>query len=81
MDNGVIRNHILLAIVERLKIPYRLKENLYPLVTILENPIFYKSRVICIKIEPLELRIKGWRVIINFNILLLGNNKVVLKIP
>ena len=81
MDSGATRNYILLITVEKLEIPYKPKENLYLLVTILENPIFYKNRVIHIKIKPLELKIKGQRVIINFNILLLKNNKAVLKIP
>ena len=79
MDSKVIRNHILPVTVERLKIPYKLKENLYPLVTILGDPIFYKNRVIHIKTELLKLKIKGQRVIISFNILLLGNNKAVLE--
>ena len=41
-----------------LGIPYRLKENLYLLVTILGDPISYKNGVIYIKIELVELRIK-----------------------
>ena len=59
MDSGAIKNYILLIIAERLKIPCKLKENPYPLVTILEDPIFYKNGVIYIKTEPLELKIKG----------------------
>ena len=81
MDSKAIKNYILLAIVKRLGIPYRLKENLYLLVTILKDPIFYKNGVIYIKIKLLKLRIKGWKVIINFNILLLENNKAVLEMP
>ena len=81
VNSGVIRNYILLIIVKRLKIFYKLKKNLYLLVTILENLIFYKNGVICIKIKPLKLKIKGRKIIINFNILLLGNNKAVLKMP
>ena len=81
MDSGVIRNYILLITAERLGILYKLKENLYLLVTILGDLIFYKNKVIRIKIKPLELKIKGQRVIINFNILPLKNNKAVLKIP
>ena len=65
--------------VERLKILYKLKENLYLLVTILGDLISYGNGVICIKIKLLELKIEGWRVVISFNILLLGNNKAVLK--
>ena len=59
VDSRVIRNHILLTIVERLEILYRLKESLYLLIIILEDLIFYKNRVICIKIKLIELRIKG----------------------
>ena len=65
--------------MERLGILYRLKENLYLLIIILGDLISYRNGVIYIKIEPLELRIEGQRVIINFNILLLGSNKAVLK--
>ena len=58
MDSKVIRNYILLVTAERLGILYKLKENLYLLITILKNPISYKNRVIYIKTEPLELKIK-----------------------
>ena len=75
-----MKNYILLAIVKRLKIPYKLKKNLYLLVIILRDLIFYKNRVIHIKTKLIELRIKRQRVIINFNILLLENDKAVLKI-
>ena len=51
------------------------------LVIILEDLIFYKNKVICIKIKLVELKIEGQKIIINFNILLLGNNKAVLKMP
>ena len=81
MDSGVIKNYISPTIVKRLGILCKLKKNLYLLVTILGDLIFYKNKVIYIKIEPLKLKIKGWRVVINFNILLLGNNKAVLEIP
>ena len=59
MDSKAIKNYILLIIAEKLKIFCKLKKNLYPLVTISENPIFYKNGVICIKTKPLELKIKG----------------------
>ena len=79
MDSGVIKNYILLGIVEKLKIFYKLKENLYLLIIILEDPIFYKNKIIYIKIKLLKLKIKKQKVIISFNILLLKNNKAVLK--
>ena len=50
--------YILLKIVERLKISYKLKKSLYLLVIILGDPISYKNRVIQIKIKLVELRIK-----------------------
>ena len=65
--------------MERLKIPYKLKERLYPLIIILENLISYRNGVIRIETELVELRIKKQIVVISFNILLLGNNEVVLK--
>ena len=76
-----MRNHILLKIVERLGIPYRPKKSLYLLIIISGGLISYKNKVIRIKTEPLELRIKRQRVIISFNILPLKNNKAVLKMP
>ena len=59
IDSKVIKNYILLAIAERLKILCRLKESLYLLVIILGDPIFYKNGVIRIKTKPLKLKIKG----------------------
>ena len=45
--------------VKRLGIPYRQKEYLYPLITILGDPISYINKVIHIKTELVELKIKG----------------------
>ena len=58
MDSKVIKNYILLVMAERLKIPCKLKENLYPLVTILKDLISYRNGVIRIKIKLLKLKIK-----------------------
>ena len=59
IDSGAIKNYILLVIVKRLKIFYKLKKSLYLLVIILRNLIFYKNKVIYIKIKLVNLRIKG----------------------
>ena len=59
MDSKVIKNYILLKTVKILKIFYKLKENLYLLIIILGDLIFYKNKVICIKIKLVDLRIKG----------------------
>ena len=48
-----------LKTVKKLKIPCRQKEYLYLLVTILEDPISYRNKVIHIETKPVELRIKG----------------------
>ena len=50
-------------------------------VIISGESISYKNKGIYIKIEPVELKIKKQKVIINFNILLLGKDKAVLEIP
>jgi len=48
---------------------------------ILRDLINYRGGIINLEIGLVIIRIKGKEVIINFNILLLGNNKVVLGIP
>ena len=53
-----MRNYILPTIAERLGILCKLKKNLYLLVTILGDLIFYKNGVIRIKIKLLELKVK-----------------------
>ena len=74
MDSKVIRNYILLIVVKRIGLLYKDKENLYLLVTILGDSI------IQIEIGPIEVEIKGRKIIVSFNILLLGKNKAVLGI-
>ena len=59
VDSKVIKNHILPKIVEKLGIPHRQKKDLYPLITISGDPISYKNRVIYLKMEPIQLQIKG----------------------
>jgi len=60
-------------------LPHRQKENLYLLVIISGDPILYKDNIIHFKTEPIKVIIKGWKVIISFNVLLLGKDKAVLK--
>ena len=57
---------------------YREKEHLYLLVIILKNLIKYRENIINIEIRLVIIRIERKTIIINFNILLLGNNKAVL---
>jgi len=48
---------------------------------ILRDPINYKRGIINLETGLITIRIEGKEIIINFNILLLGNNKTVLGMP
>jgi len=48
---------------------------------ILEDPINYKGGIINLKIGLVIVKIKGEKVTINFDILLLGNDEAVLGMP
>jgi len=48
---------------------------------ILKDPINYKGGIINLEIGLVIIRIEGKEVMMNFNILLLGNNKAVLEMP
>ena len=60
---------------------HRQKEYLYLLITIVEDLIAYKGGIINFKIGLIQLTIKGRRINMSFNILLLGKDKVVLEMP
>ena len=60
---------------------HRQKEHLYPLTTILGDQIAYKGGIINLKIGLIQLTIKGRPVKISFNILPLGQDKVILGMP
>ena len=66
--------------IKRMGLPHRQKDNLYLLVTILGDLISYKNNIIYLKTGPVEIEIKGWEVVVLFNVLLLGKDEVVLKI-
>jgi len=59
----------------------RQKEYLYLLNIILKDLINYRGSIINLKIGLVMIRIEGKEIIINFNILLLGNDKAVLEMP
>ena len=81
MDSKAIRNYILLVTVKQMGLPYRQKEHLYLLIIILEDLITYRGGIINLKTGLIWLTIKGRRINISFNILLLGRNKVILRMP
>ena len=53
MDSKVTKNHITPKIVKRLKILYKEKKYLYPLVTILEELVLYRDGIINLEIKPI----------------------------
>jgi CTP synthase (UTP-ammonia lyase) len=59
---------------------YRQKLKPYTLITILRDLVLYKDKIINLKTRPVEVSIKKWSIIINFNILLFRQDKAVLGI-
>jgi len=72
---------VLPAAIKRMGLPYRQKESPYPLVTISGDPILYGNDMIHLKTGLVEIEIKGQKVVVLFNVLLLGKDKAVLGIP
>ena len=50
-------------------------------MTISRDPILYRDGVIHLKTGPMELKIKGKRIVVSFNVLLLRKDKAVLGMP
>ena len=69
------------AAIKRIRLPYRQKENPYPLVTISGDLILYKNSIIHLKTEPVKIEIEKWKVVISFNVLPLGKDEAVLGMP
>jgi len=59
MDNGATRNHISPAAIKKMGLPYRQKENPYPLVTISGDLILYGNSIIHFKTGPVKIEIEG----------------------
>ena len=53
VDSKAIRNYILLAVVKRIGLLYRLKEYLYLLIIIFGDLIAYKGGIINLKTGPI----------------------------
>jgi hypothetical protein len=81
VDSRATRNHILLKVVERMGLPHRQKQDPYPLVTILGDPIAYGGGIIHLETEPIQIVIEGRPIVMSFDILPLGKDKAVLGIP
>jgi hypothetical protein len=72
VDSRATKNYIAPSIVEWLGLLYRQKLEPYALVIILGDLVLYKDKMINLETRLIEVSIKGWSVIVNFNILLLG---------
>jgi hypothetical protein len=78
VDSRVIKNHITPSIVEWLGLLYKQKLKPYTLVTISGEPVPYRDKIINLKTGLVQVNIKRQDVIMNFNILLLGQDQAVL---
>jgi len=68
------------AAIRKMELPYRQKENPYPLVMISGDPILYGNGIIHFETGPVKIEIKGWKIVVLFNVLPLGKDKAVLEI-
>jgi hypothetical protein len=78
VNSGVIKNYITPNTVERLGLLYRQKLKPYTLVIILGDPVLYKNGIINLEIGLVQVNIKKRDIIVNFNILPLGQDEAVL---
>jgi hypothetical protein len=78
VDSEVIRNHITPKVVEWLGLPHRQKLEPYTLVTISGDPVPYRDRMINLETGPVQVNIKGRDIMVNFDVLLLGQDEAVL---
>jgi len=69
------------VVIKKMGLSYKQKENPYPLVIISGDPILYKNSMIHFKTGPVKIEIKGQKVVVLFNVLLLGKDKAVLEMP
>jgi hypothetical protein len=51
VDSKIIKNHIILKVVEQLGLLYKQKLEPYALVTILRDLVLYKNKIINLKTE------------------------------
>ena len=79
MDNKATKNHMSPIAIKRMGLLYKQKESPYPLVTISRDLISYKNDIIHFETGLVKIEIKGWKVVVLFNVLLLDKDKAVLK--
>ena len=79
MDSGATKNHISPTAIKKMGLPHRQKQNPYPLIIISGDPISYRDGIIYFETESVKIEIKRQKIVVSFNVLLLGKNKAVLK--
>ena len=80
VDSRATRNYISPAAIKRMGLPHKQKKNPYPLVTISGDPILYGNGMIHFETGPVKIEIKRQKVVVSFDVLLLGKDKAVLGI-
>jgi hypothetical protein len=79
VDSRVIRNYITPKVVKQLRLLYKQKLEPYTLVTILGDLVLYKDKTINLETGLVQVNIKKCDIMVNFNILLLGQDEAVLE--
>jgi len=69
------------AAIKRIGLLYKQKQNLYLLVIISGDPILYRNNIIHFKTGLVKIEIKGQKIVVLFNVLLLDKDKAVLGMP
>jgi hypothetical protein len=80
VDSKTTKNYITPSTVEWLGLLYKQKLKPYALITILGDLVLYRDRMINLETRLVQINIKERDIIVNFNILLLGQDKAVLGI-
>jgi len=70
-----------LIAIKKMGLPHKQKKNPYLLVMISGDLILYGNGIIYFKTGPVKIEIKGWKVVISFDVLLLGKDEAVLGMP
>jgi len=81
VDSGATRNHMSPTAIIKMGLPHRQKESPYSLVIILGDLILYGNNIIHLKTGPVKIEIEEQKVVVLFNVLLLGKDEAVLGMP
>jgi hypothetical protein len=80
VDSGVTKNYITPKVVKWLGLLYKQKLEPYTLVMISGDPVPYRDGMINLETGLVQVNIKKHNIMVNFDILLLGQDEAVLGI-